>query len=218
MTIGILAYGSLLEDAGAELERHIVRREPVETPFAVEFAHSSRGRDGAPTLVPDERGGKVQAAVLVLHPCVTEEEARNMLYRRERNCVGETSIVYDDQRQRVKKNAIVIENLHDFAGLEQVLYTCLPANIALLKDPTATADQKAVELARLACESVTAKTFCSRRDGIRYLGNAIRDGIHTPLTDLYKCAVLRLADDAPDLEEARLRIARQKGILPKETR
>ena len=53
MTIGILAFGSLLDEPGAELEAHIARRiEGIETPFAVEFARSSRTRDGAPTLVP----------------------------------------------------------------------------------------------------------------------------------------------------------------------
>ncbi|HEC36343.1 MAG TPA: hypothetical protein ENI39_07400 [Anaerolineae bacterium] len=218
--LGILAYGSLIADPGQELKRYIVRRIETRTPFQVEFARSSSGRAGAPTLVPvlDGKDEHVQAYILVLEEAVTEVEACNMLYRREINCVGEKSVTYNDERQREKRNAVVIENLRDFAGLEQVLYTCLPANIALLEDPTATADQKAAELARLARESVTEKTFCSRRDGIRYLADAIRHGIHTPLTDLYKCAVLRLADDAPDLEEARLRIARQKGILPEETR
>lgn len=56
--IAILAYGSLIEDPGKELQPLISERiEDVETPFSIEFARSSRSRDGGPTLVPVEVGG-----------------------------------------------------------------------------------------------------------------------------------------------------------------
>ena len=80
--------------------------------------------------------------------------------------------------------------------------------------PTAycSAQEKAARLAQLAVDSVTPETFRENRDGIYYLMDAIRRGIHTPLIEPYKEAILRLAGDAPNLEEVRQRIARQKGI------
>lgn len=218
--LGILAYGSLIADPGRELKRHIVGRIRTRTPFEVEFARSSKGRGGAPTLVPvpGGKGCQVQAYILVLDDDVAEQEACNMLYRREINCIGEKSVTYDDERQRSKKDAVVIKKLQDFEDVDLVLYTVLPPKDGVLLDDNASLVDKANELARLAKQSITKETFCSQRDGIRYLADAIRHGIQTPLTDLYKCAVLRLADNAPDLEEARLRIARQEDIVPGETR
>ena len=218
--LGILAYGSLIAAPGRELKQHIVRRIRTRTPFEVEFARSSREREGAPTLVPvlDGKGCQVQACILVLDDEMAEQEACNMLYRREINCIGEKSVTYDDERQRSKKDAVVIEKLQDFEDVELVLHTVLPPRDGILLDDNVSLVDKANELARLAKQSITKETFCSQRDGIRYLADAIRYGIQTPLTDLYKCAVLRLAGDAPNLKEARLRIARQKGILPEETR
>jgi len=218
--VGILAYGSLIADPGRELKQHIVRRIRTQTPFEVEFARSSKGRAGAPTLVPvpDGKGCHVQAYILVLGDEVIEQEACNMLYRREINCIGEKSMTYDDERQRSKEDAVVIEKLRDFEDVEVVLYTSLPPNIDILDDDNASPAEQASKLACLAKRSVKKETFCCQRDGIRYLADAIGHGIKTPLTDLYKCAVLRLAGDAPDLEEARLRIARQKDIVLEETR
>ena len=57
MGVGILAFGSIAGDPGAELAAAVTRRIEVKTPFAVEFARSSRSRDGAPTLVPVGEGG-----------------------------------------------------------------------------------------------------------------------------------------------------------------
>lgn len=216
-SLGILAYGSLIVCPGQELESHITQRICTITPFRVEFSRESRSRCCAPTLVPDERGCNVRAAILVLDPSVTEEEARNMLYRRELNRVADHTLVYDDTQQRAKKDALVIETLPDEGRQGQVLlYVHLAANIALLAQPDATIAQKAAELARLACGSVTSETYPAGRDGVRYLADAIRYGIQTPLTDLYRTAVLRLAGDAPDLEAARRHLARQKGLIPEE--
>ena len=65
--VGILAYGSIVECPGDELEGAVTRRLEVVTPFAVEFARSSRTRDSAPTLVPvSQGGGRVPALLLVL--------------------------------------------------------------------------------------------------------------------------------------------------------
>jgi len=210
MTIGILAYGSLLANPGVELAEAIVDRIPVMTPFVVEYARSSDGRDGAPTLVPvpESYGASVPAKILVLRETVTLQNAYNMLYRREVGPKAKPDTVYDDAAQRSKRNAVVIETVHDLAGVSTVSYASLKANIPKVLRADLGDEEKAEILAQLAVKSVTAKAYAAGRDGIRYLADAIRHGIHTPLTDLYKCAVLRLADDAPDLEEARLRIAR----------
>ena len=51
--IGILAYGSLIDDPGDEIKPLVKQKiEGVETPFAIEFARSSKSRNGAPTLIP----------------------------------------------------------------------------------------------------------------------------------------------------------------------
>ena len=57
-SLGILAFGSLIDNPGAEIEAALVGRKlKIRTPFGVEFARSSTKRGGAPTLVPMEQGG-----------------------------------------------------------------------------------------------------------------------------------------------------------------
>ena len=56
--VGILAYGSLIDDPGSEIGEVIADViSDIETPFSVEFARSSSTRSGAPTLIPVEAGG-----------------------------------------------------------------------------------------------------------------------------------------------------------------
>lgn len=100
-SIGMLAFGSLIGNPGDELLSLICRRiDNVETPFRVEFARRSQHRDGAPTLVPVDRGGaQVNAAILVLDEAVQETEAKNKLYRRETHNVGRKDIVYRRMRE-----------------------------------------------------------------------------------------------------------------------
>jgi len=138
----------------------------------------------------------------------------DMLYRREINRVGETDMVYDKARQQQKRDPVLIKTMLGLAGVSCVLYTYLKPNLDIVLDNNRADAEKAAHLADLAVRSVAAETYSEGRDGIRYLADAIRNGIRTPLTELYRQAVLRLADDAPDLEEARLRIARRKGIIP----
>ena len=115
--IGILAYGSLIQEPGEEIGPVIrERKERIETPFRVEFARSSSTRDGAPTLVPVEcGGGRVQATILVLDACVNLGEAQDLLWRREtRNeCTGK----HYTPPSKHNPNGMVVEKLDDFAGL-----------------------------------------------------------------------------------------------------
>lgn len=219
-TYGILAYGSLLADPGEEIAAVTEGRIRVTTPFPVECARSSNCRTGAPTLVPvpEGCGAPVQAQILLIRPDIQYDVVVGMLYRREINRVGETDVVYNEARQQEKGDPVLVKTVRDLAGVPYVFYTWLAPKLDVILGADWTDAEKAETLATLAIDSVNRKTFCSRRDGIRYLADAIRYGVQTPLTDLYKCAVLRLAGDAPNLKEARRRIARQKGIVPEETR
>ena len=193
MTIGILAYGSLIPNPGAEIGPVTVRRiGGVETPFRVEFSRSSRVRDGAPTLVPVTRGGaRVTGVVLVLHDSVNETAAQDMLYRRERNRVGS-----DDRYADVdpaNPDSAFLGRLDGFAGLDVVFHAALRANI---EEPTPEL------LARLAIASTEAPSGAVDRDGIRYLMDAMQSGIVTPLMPEYEKEILHQTGGR-DLEEAR---------------
>jgi hypothetical protein len=89
-TIGILAYGSLIEEPGPEIEAARLRTEPnVRTPFKIEFARKSRTRGYGPTLVPVAVGGDhVLAQIIVLKEGITEQEACDLVWRRETRQIG----------------------------------------------------------------------------------------------------------------------------------
>ena len=183
MTVGILAFGSIAEEPGTELAAAVARRIEVQTPFAVEFARSSRTRDGAPTLVPVSEGGAhVSATVLILDDSVTQADARAILYRRE--------------TRRPNKDAVSrvgwIAQLTDFGGTSTCLYTALPVNIHPLT---------AGKLAELALRSAAAPAGVERRDGISYLQQQKRRGLMTPLMPAYERAVLTITG-AGDLADA----------------
>jgi hypothetical protein len=173
MGVGILAFGSIADQSGAELAATVVRRIDVETPFAVEFARSSHTRDGAPTLVPVSRGGtQVPATVLVLDELVTPAQAHAMLYRRETG-------------RRIDPNAESrvdwIGELPGFAGTGICLYTALNSNIRPLT---------AEKLAELAVCSAVAAAGTDHRDGISYLQQQKNRKVVTPLMPAYEEAVL----------------------------
>jgi hypothetical protein len=181
-SIGILAYGSLIEDPGKEIEPLVrERRERIETPFSIEFARSSSTRDGAPTVVPVESGGsRVNATILVLEAGVSLEKAEDLLWRRE------TRNEHSDRHYRAPSepspDKMVVARLENVAGIEVVLYTKLGANIT---------DPSAAKLADLAIKSAKAKAGKTGKDGISYLMSVKRQGISTPLMPGYEAEVLR---------------------------
>jgi hypothetical protein len=217
-SIGILAYGSLLADPGGEIDAATVGRISVETPFPIEYARSSTGRDGAPTLVPvpEDYGAPVQAKILLIRPDMQANAIVDILYRREINKVGDVNIRYDEEAQQQKNDPVLVKPVDDLGGVPTVFYTRLKANVGVVLDTERSVEVKAAHLARLAVGSVTEETYAENRDGIRYLADALEHGIHTPLTDAYRAAVLRRAGDAPDLEAARQRIAHKKDLIPEE--
>jgi len=192
MTIGILAYGSLIGDPGNEIKNATENRiRNVKTPFKVEFARSSTGRDGAPTLIPVEDGGAhVNAVIFVLKEHVTEEEAKDMLYRREMNEVGSQREYSPPENPG--PNNVLVEEVDDFYRVDKVFYTKIGANID---------DLKPQKLAKLAIESAKADAGAEKRDGISYLINAKKNGIKTPLMPEYEEEILRKTG-SQSLEEA----------------
>ena len=214
--IGVLAYGSLIADYSWEIERRRTGTIPeVWTPFPVEYARRSSTRGDAPTLVPVPPGcgSPVKAVILVMKKFSHKDAIQNYLYRREMHAVGDTTKVYNHEVQLHRRNAMQIETIPDFQGLEVVYCTVFPANFTEILDPGRTPQEKALLLAQAAIDSLTADTYPNGIDGIQYLITNSAVGVITPLTDLYKHAILRLADNETDLAETRLRIARQKGII-----
>lgn len=193
--IGVLAYGSLITDPGPELKAVIrSRKDGVLTPFAVEYARSSLGRKGAPTLVPVEQGGGSVLAT-IFEVSVSADEAADIIYRREIDKIG-TGRRYV-QSDDPTPNTVIIDRFADLEGFEVVLSTRIGANIAPLTGDI---------LAKLAIQS--AREAAPGKDGISYLLNAMRAGIATPLTAAYKAAVLA-ETGASDLGAA---LAATRGI------
>lgn len=182
-SIGILAYGSLINEPGAELDKLIARRMSagISTPFPVEFARSSSSRGGAPTLVPVDEGERVKAMILVLQDHVTLAQARDMLWRRE---TRKTEGIYSAPAPP-SVNAVVVKEVEQFHGIGKVLYTSIGSNISPL-----TAERLA-ELAIQSAEAVSSGQIAKDRDGITYLHNAVTVGIATRLSRDYAAAILQ---------------------------
>ena len=190
---GIFGFGSLITDPGEELAAATERREELETPFAIEYGRSSGTRGGAPTLVPVKSGGaKVKATVFVLKDSVSEQEAENILWRRETRQVGSGK-----QYKRPKNpgpNSVLAAYSTNLLGLDKIFYTDF-SDSGKLSNPTAS------QLAQLAVDSARDPDVKEGMDGITYLMNARKAGIETPLTPAYEKEILRLTGSS-SLQEA----------------
>ena len=190
MTIGILAYGSLIDDPGSELKPLILEiRKEGPTLFNVEYARASQKRDGGPTLVPWDGGGQVRAALLVLKPGVTLAQATDMLYRRE---IGQVGSSESYKPSAVGRNRVQVKRLVNVFGVATLLYTSIPGNITPLTPK---------ELARRAIESARGAAGADQQDGISYLRRAIENGIETPMTPDYVKEILEITG-TEDLQAA----------------
>lgn len=177
--VGILAFGSLIWAPESDLDAIVVDRiSNVRTPFKVEFARKSKSRGYGPTLVRVEEGGaEVKGMILVLKDDITVEEATEVVKNRERGA-------------RVSR-------LHDFSGIEVVLYADPQPNIENLSPKV---------LADLAMDSV--RFADAGRDGITYLIKAKEAGIVTPLRTDYEEEIL-MRTSARNLGTARERLLRR---------
>lgn len=191
-TIGILAYGSLIDDPGIEILPLIVEcNTEVKTPFNIEFARSSSSRSGAPTVIPVENGGShVKAEILVLNTNVATQHAEDLLWRRETR--NENSNKHYTRPLKPNVNHVIVESLNNFNGIDVVLYTRIASNIS---------DASPKMLAELAIKSAIARAGKDSMDGISYLISLKRHGIVTPLMPAYESEILRLMN-AVSLETA----------------
>lgn len=176
--IGILAFGSLITDPGKELLPKITMRIKTPTPFGVEYGRYSQTRGGAPTIVPHRNGAPVDAEILVLDDAVSVDEARNMLWRRERRIEG-SGKTYEEG---TGANNVLVREWTDSPCVEHVLYTDFhPAGKVTTP--------QAAELATKAIQSVKAAK--PDMDGITYLKYNLASGIKTKLTADYETEILK---------------------------
>jgi len=199
--IGILAYGSLIEEPGKEIEPIIRERiSGVETPFCIESARSSAKRDGAPTVVPVESGGaRVPATIFVLEEGISVQTAQDLLWRRETR--NECTDKHYKKPINPNPNSMIVEELTVFGGVEKVLYTKLGSNIAELTPEN---------LAELALKSARSDAGKKNKDGISYLISLKRHGIITPLMPTYEEAILKKTNTG-SLEDALAKIRNENA-------
>ena len=194
-SVGILAFGSLIDNPGAEIEGALVGRKlNVRTPFGVEFARSSNKRGGAPTLVPVEQSGApVSGEILLVN--VSEQEAKDRLWRREINRVGQGG--HYTHHANPGPNTLIIDRYENYEQVSVVPAARFAATIVPLT---------AARLAELAIES--ARLERTGRDGITYLIDTKRNGILTPLSEAYEQEILRRLE-VVDLNQALRKIYTQ---------
>lgn len=180
--IGILAYGSLIDDPGVELKPLISEKiKDIETPFNIEFARSSRSRGGAPTVVPvEDCGARVQAVILVLNDDVEIEVVKDLLWRRETR--NESSNKHYQNPITPSNNQVVIGEIPELSGINIILYTKIGANI-----DTPTPEK----LANLAIQSAKGRAGAEGKDGISYLMALKKQNIKTPLMPQYEEEILK---------------------------
>ncbi len=202
--IGIFGFGSLIADPGEELAAATIEEVQAETPFAIEYGHSStHTRAGAPTLVPVKSGGaRAMATIFVLKDSISDQEAANILYRRETRQIGSGKVY--KRPANPGPNNVLVESCPNVAGVEKVLYTDF-ADSGKLVNPTAK------QLAELAIGSARSAEVPDGMDGISYLMNAKKAGIITPLTADYEKEILRQTGTASlEAAVAKLRPASAK--------
>ena len=206
--VGILAYGSLRADPGPGLTPYVERRIQLTTPFPVEYVRSSPTRAGAPVLVPVPvgYGAPAPAEVLVLAPEADREMAGVLLQRRKLDRASDDAVWFAADAAEM-----AVHELPGFAGLPVVLYAAGAPNLPEVIPDDIPVAEKAETLARLAIASLTPDTAAVGHDGIRYLADALAQGIVTPLTEPYRQAILRLTGTA-NLTAARATVAAHLGI------
>ncbi len=125
------------------------------------------------------------------------DEARNLLWRRERNKEGSD----ETYSVGIGPNHVLVREWRDCPQVETVLYTDF--------NSSGKEDLTVQQLADAACQSV--KLADPGRDGITYLENAIDAGVETPLTAAYRAEILRRTG-AATLAQARELLKQQSPV------
>lgn len=193
--IGILAFGSLIDNPGKEIKELEIKRIDCETPFKVEFARISSSRGEAPTLVPVQnyaKGKKVKSKLIVVNESTSLDDLKSILWRRERHITDRTK-VFNIPEKPTPKNVLIGE-LENFYNVQKVIYTTfLPQKEYNDLNPE--------KLADFAIRSILSKAGRDKKDGIRYLLSAIESGIETEYSKEYRAFILHKTDTS-SLNEA----------------
>lgn len=202
--IGILAYGSLINNPGQEISECEIDRIQCETPFKVELARISSTRGNAPTLIPVENGGKkVRAVIIALRDSTDIEFAKTILWRRELHKPNSSEIYTLPTNPTL--NQVVIKTCDNFMNVRTVLYTSIGSNI----EQPLTGEL----LAEYAISSILSSAGQEERDGIRYLLAAKRNSIVTELSADYEIQILKKTK-TETLEQAIEMLDRQRMMYP----
>lgn len=197
--LGVLAYGSLIDFLGDELDKVEIDRIHCTTPFKVEFARISSTRGNAPTLIPSEKleiGKNVNAVIIVLDDKTKNRDAKSMLWRREIHTMDKS--IYYKEPKSFTKNKVVIKELQNFMGVETVLYTSIECNIEDKITPNL--------LAKYAINSFLTDAGANGKDGISYLLAAKKNKIVTEFSADYEKQILH-ETASETLEEVILKLA-----------
>jgi hypothetical protein len=192
MKIGIIAYGSVINEPGTELlelikEKHI----DILTPFNIEFARKSSKRANAPTLTVVKTGGSsVRGAIFILRDGLSQYKVADLLWRRETRKT-ETDEHY--LAGGTVNSEIKIDTISSYLGFDALLYAAPLQNIPI---PSASL------LADLAINSAYNQDIAEmHKDGISYLVDIISLKIVTPLMAQYEEEILKRTDSI-DLVQA----------------
>ena len=202
--LGILAFGSLIDNPGQEISEIEIDRIECKTPFKVEFARTSSTRGNAPTLIPVEQGGRVVKAVIIaLREDVGIEEAKSILWRRELHKKNRTETY--SHSDNPTPNKVVVKSIDDFMNVQTVLFTSIGSNI----NQTLTGEL----LADFAIGSIMTMAGKEEKDGLRYLLSAKRNNIETELSADYENQILAKTNTTT-LEQAIELLDRKRKMFP----
>ena len=177
--LAVYGYGSVLVDAGPELQPLILDRIPFPSPRPVEYARLSKSRGGAPAVAFYDGGGIVTGQILVLDLPDTDEKR--------------DKVMHSLWRREGRPPWAAIRTM-SAAGIQTVIYADLEANMPnpnpkLMADFAINSVAKCAELGDID------------KNGIRYLRDNIAIGVITPLTEAYQEALLTKLR-AKDLSQA----------------
>lgn len=184
MKIGILAFGSLIEFPGKEIEEIEIGRIECVTPFNVEFARISSTRGYAPTLIPifdNSKGLQVNAIIIIIDSEVSIEKAKSILWRRECHVI-EKSENYKEPKNPTSKN-VMIGELDNFCNVEKVIFTYF-----IIQEDYK--DLNPLNLADYAIKSAQSQAGKEAKDGISYLISIKKYGIITEFGEDYEKEIL----------------------------
>jgi hypothetical protein len=205
--VGILAFGSLIDNPGQEIKDIEIGRIDCTTPFNVEFARISSTRNNAPTLIPildNSKGKKVNAKIILIEDEIDLESAKSILWRRECHKTDKTKIY--TKPDNPTPTDVMIGELDNFCNVEKVIYTYF-----LLQDVYE--ELNPIRLADFAIDSILSEAGVKEKDGIRYLLSIKLNDIKTEFSEEYEKQIL-IKTETHSLSEAIEKLDRKRMMYP----